>query len=68
MVKADRPAAVERCVLHGIARMDDGAAFFIRGDSQPYCEGRAILILFLLAMLFGDEGTGITTGIICCGM
>jgi len=26
------------------------------------------MILFLLIMLFGDEGTGITTGIICCGM
>jgi len=33
MVKADRPAAVERCVLRRIAWMDDGAAFFIRGDS-----------------------------------
>lgn len=39
LVQTDPPGAAERYVLHRIVRMDGGAAFFIRGDAQPYCEG-----------------------------
>jgi len=39
LVQADPPGAAERYVLHRIVRMDGGAAFFIRGDAQPLCEG-----------------------------
>jgi signal peptidase I len=38
LVQTAAPGAAERYVLHRVARMD-GAAFFIRGDAQPHCEG-----------------------------
>jgi ribosomal protein S18 acetylase RimI-like enzyme len=39
LVQTDPLGAAKRYVLHRIVRMDGGAAFFIRGDAQPQCEG-----------------------------
>jgi hypothetical protein len=39
LVQTDPPGAAERYVLHRIVRMRGGAAFLVRGDAQPHCEG-----------------------------
>ena len=39
VLRTDPPGAAEHYVLHRIVRMEGGAAFFIRGDAQAYCEG-----------------------------